>query len=210
MASSHLQKFFSSANISQNYSSAEKTTATPALLLLSQAGLIASPSGEAKPITTPVHILDNACGTGVLSALLFDNMESQTSRNNIKLTLGDFSDQMIAFASQRGEKNGWSVVEARKLDSQKMDIDNNSFDYVLTNFGYQSMPDAGAALKGTKWLQKRIRCSNVVSLFQNVSGSPNQVERSGSRPGKRLVGCHLSNSLSHGSRTPIFYPRCHL
>ena len=67
-----------------------------------------------------------------------------------RLISTDFSEQMVAAAGRRAEELGVSNVEFRRMDAERMDLDDDSIDGVLCRWGYMLMADPVAALRETR------------------------------------------------------------
>jgi len=100
-----------SSEFTKMYQSAEKLTGVYGKLLLEQAGLNAT-SGAEKLV-----VLDNACGTGVVSANLMD-MLSDESKDHLELTCADLADSMVDFVQKRSASSGWKGTRVVKADGQ--------------------------------------------------------------------------------------------
>jgi ubiquinone/menaquinone biosynthesis C-methylase UbiE len=66
-----------------------------------------------------------------------------------RLISTDFSEQMVAAASRRAEELGVSNVDFRRMDAERMDLDDDSIDGVVCRWGYMLMADPRAALRET-------------------------------------------------------------
>ena len=65
-----------------------------------------------------VHLLNNACGGGVVSSYLF-NMLNQEARRGVKVTCGDLEPKMLETTRERMSAEDWTaetaIVEAQVL-----------------------------------------------------------------------------------------------
>jgi SAM-dependent methyltransferase len=66
-----------------------------------------------------------------------------------RLISTDFSSGMVDASRQRAEELGVTNAEFRVLDAEKMDLDDDSVDRVISRWGYMLMADPAAALKET-------------------------------------------------------------
>ncbi|KAJ7248968.1 S-adenosyl-L-methionine-dependent methyltransferase [Mycena rebaudengoi] len=114
----------------------EEFTDIPAKALLAQSGLLASPSPN-------VVVLDNACGSGVITRLLFDTIGND---RGVRVVCGDLEERMIQFVSERIKANAWNA-EAKIVDAQAIPFADNYFTHNLMNFGMQLIPDGPLALR---------------------------------------------------------------
>lgn len=94
----------------RRYKTAQIITGAFAKTLIENAGLL-------NPGQDHLTILDNACGTGVVTASLHDMLD-QTIKDRMELTCGDFSEQMIKSVRERIEENGWRNTTAKLVDAQ--------------------------------------------------------------------------------------------
>jgi SAM-dependent methyltransferase len=67
-----------------------------------------------------------------------------------RLISTDFSSGMVDAARQRAEELGVTNAEFRQLDAEKMDLEDDSVDRVLSRWGYMLMADPAAALRETR------------------------------------------------------------
>ncbi|KAI9720441.1 MAG: hypothetical protein M1812_002947 [Candelaria pacifica] len=131
---------YNDPKINKQYkATAEKLTGYYATALISQAGLLSSKGNE------PLVVLDNACGSGIVSSLLYATL-NESSKNHLKLTCGDVSEMFVKSVSERIQEEGWKGAEARIVDMQKMNLPDNHFTHILTNFAISLVPDPTAAL----------------------------------------------------------------
>jgi ubiquinone/menaquinone biosynthesis C-methylase UbiE len=66
-----------------------------------------------------------------------------------RLISTDFASGMVDAARKRAEELGVTNAEFRQLDAEKMDLEDDSVDRVLSRWGYMLMADPGTALKET-------------------------------------------------------------
>ena len=99
---------WSSPDIARQYQYAEPVTGAFARHLIQQAGAI----GGEKPLV----VLDNACGTGIVSEHLVE-MVDESARERMRVVCGDFSEGMVGFVKEKIEEQGWKGVEARIVDA---------------------------------------------------------------------------------------------
>ncbi|KAJ6496328.1 S-adenosyl-L-methionine-dependent methyltransferase [Mycena sanguinolenta] len=123
---------FSAADIAKM----EELTGIPAKAMLVQSGLLPTPPLNAK-------VLDNACGGGVLTSILFNAVGKST---DVAVTCGDVKEYMVRSAAERIKANGWNA-EATEADAQALPFPENHFSHVLMNFGMQLIPDPALAAK---------------------------------------------------------------
>ncbi len=90
-------------------------------------------------------ILDVAAGTGDLGFAA-----AKRVGDDGRLICTDFAPAMIEAARRNGERLGLSNVEYRVLDAERMDLDDDSVDGVLSRWSYMLMADPAAALAETR------------------------------------------------------------
>ncbi|KAJ6496206.1 S-adenosyl-L-methionine-dependent methyltransferase [Mycena sanguinolenta] len=114
----------------------EEITGVPAKAMLVQSGLLPTPPPNAK-------VLDNACGGGLLTSLLFDAIGKSTDTT---VVCGDLEEYMVRSSADRIKSNGWNA-EATVADAQALPFSDNHFSHNLMNFGMQLIPDPALAVK---------------------------------------------------------------
>jgi SAM-dependent methyltransferase len=90
-------------------------------------------------------ILDVAAGTGDLGFAAAARVGDED-----RVICTDFAPEMIEAARRNGERSGVANVEYRVLDAERMDLDDDSIDGVLSRWGYMLMADPAAALGETR------------------------------------------------------------
>ncbi len=90
-------------------------------------------------------VLDVAAGTGDLGFIAAKRVGESG-----KVLCTDFAPQMVEAARRNGERIRLSNVEYRVLDAERMDLDADSVDGVLSRWGYMLMADPAAALRETR------------------------------------------------------------
>lgn len=109
------------------YRSGEKLTAPHAKHFIEQ-------SGVATRTERPLVILDNACGTGVISSLLHRILDEDT-RSNWELTCGDSSEAMVSITKDRIEEEGWNNAEAKVVDAQQTGLPSTHYTHIFIGMG---------------------------------------------------------------------------
>ncbi|KAL9036922.1 MAG: hypothetical protein Q9180_004017 [Flavoplaca navasiana] len=132
------ETFFNNTEMGQRYKYAEVATGPFGRHLIEKAGLLS-------PNLDNLTILDNACGTGVMSGALHEMLPVST-KSRMKLTMGDFSETMLKVANERCTTEGWVHTEGRIVDAQKTNLPDSTFSHVLTNFAIMGLEDPTAAL----------------------------------------------------------------
>lgn len=115
----------------KSYRLGEKITGQFAQLLIAQSGVVAdSKSNQDRPLV----VLDNACGTGVISSALHHELDEQV-KSRWQLTCGDFSDGMLEYTRRRIESEKWLNAVVKNVDAQDTKLPSNYFSHVYTAFG---------------------------------------------------------------------------
>lgn len=130
------EQLFKDDKFVDKYKTAERLTGQFAQALISQSGLLAdSITNPGKPLV----VFDNACGTGVVSSILNQQLHD-TAKGNWKLTCGDISEGMLEYTRRRMERENWQNAEVKTLDAQALDLPSGHFTHVITAFGKISKP----------------------------------------------------------------------
>lgn len=67
-------------------------------------------------IRKPLVVLDNACGTGLVSEQLLDILD-ESAKGGMKLVCGDLSEGMVNYVKEKIEEEGWKNAEAKVVDA---------------------------------------------------------------------------------------------
>ena len=102
--------FWKDTRVAQLYKASERVTGPPARYLIQQIGLLHVHKG-------PLIVLDNACGTGVVSSQLYEMLDAG-AKERLRLTCGDFSDKMVQLVQQRIVESEWKGAKAQIIDAQ--------------------------------------------------------------------------------------------
>ncbi|KAJ6135601.1 Acetylaranotin bis-thiomethyltransferase [Penicillium capsulatum] len=135
-----IQMLFKNNNFVTEYDVAEKVTSPFAKDLIAQSGL----GANANP-ATPLTVLDNACGTGIVSSILHRQLDDRV-KGNWTLTCGDFSEAMLERTKHRMKEEGWMNAETKVVDAQNTQLPSASYTHVITAFGYMVLPRSLDAL----------------------------------------------------------------
>ncbi|KIW93576.1 uncharacterized protein Z519_06181 [Cladophialophora bantiana CBS 173.52] len=123
------QKMFNNTTFTKVYAeSAEKMTGYFADLLIKQSNVAKVADNE------ELTVLDQACGTGVVSERLV-NMLNNKQKANLDLTCADFSDSMIDFVRPRIRTFEVKSAHAIKADAMDTKMPGSKFTHVFLNFG---------------------------------------------------------------------------
>ena len=98
-----------------------------------------------------LDILDNACGSGILTRELFalSKTQQQSNKTITRVVAADIGERMLAFVRQLAEESGWHQVETLRCDQASVPLDDGSFTHVLSSFGIFFSPDDGKVLAET-------------------------------------------------------------
>lgn len=118
------------AGFAQKYKTAEIVTGHFARKLIEQTGILAtaaanpsdsekvsSPAAREATGLTPLRILDNACGTGVVSKILYEGLDEERKKG-LEVVCGDFSESMVEFVFKRINEEGWEGARGAVVDAQ--------------------------------------------------------------------------------------------
>ncbi|KAJ5175999.1 Acetylaranotin bis-thiomethyltransferase [Penicillium canariense] len=142
---SHAQEWetlFKEDKFVKQYKTGEHITGQFAQTLIDQTGLIAD--SKANP-NKPLVVLDNACGTGIVSHILQRELDNKV-KSHLKLTCGDISPGMLDYVKHRIGKEDWQNVEVKTVDAQESGLPSSHFTHVIIAFVYMALPRSLAAL----------------------------------------------------------------
>jgi ubiquinone/menaquinone biosynthesis C-methylase UbiE len=92
---------------------------------------LADPIFTSFPINSSSYILDNACGTGIVTSLL------KSQHPNVRILGVDLAPGMIETFKAKVAEKGWENVESKVVDSRKLEgLEDGMFSHVVTNFGF--------------------------------------------------------------------------
>jgi ubiquinone/menaquinone biosynthesis C-methylase UbiE len=96
------------------------------------------------PITPSSYILDNACGTGIVTSLI------KSQHPDARILGTDLAPGMIETFKSKAQKEGWKSVEARVADTTKLEgVEDGVFTHVVTNFGFMPGTEGNAGPQKT-------------------------------------------------------------
>ncbi|KAM5469143.1 hypothetical protein MauCBS54593_004495 [Microsporum audouinii] len=119
----------------EDYRSAEKVTIAFARSLVEQSGILSIRTEEER-----LSILDNACGTGAVSAVLHEMLHDWKAENGWTLTCADLSEAMINAVQEKIDAEGWTNTETVIVDMQKTGLPANSYTHVFASFAIMGVP----------------------------------------------------------------------
>lgn len=115
-------------NIGSKYRAAERAT-LPFARELVQRSRITSVTAD-----TPLNVLDQACGTGVVGLALHDMLAGRPE-TSWKLTCTDVSQPMLDAFQERVKTAGWKNTDAKISDIQKNGLLSAQYTHVFSSFG---------------------------------------------------------------------------
>ena len=122
---------FNDQKFIKSYRTGEKVTGIFGKALVDQSALVTDAVSHPGQ---PIVVLDNACGTGVISSILQQELPDK-AKKNLQLTCGDFADGMLEYTRRRVESDNWVNVEVTKVDAQDTKLPSAHYTHVLTSFG---------------------------------------------------------------------------
>lgn len=144
--------FFKEDKFVNQYKTGEHITGQFAKLLIDQSGLIAN--SKANP-DKPLVVLDNACGTGVVSSILQEELDDQ-AKSKLKLTCGDISQGMLDYVKHRIGVEKWQNVEVKTVDAQDSGLPSSHFTHVISSFGEHCLVSRFGCLRHKTNLRLRV------------------------------------------------------
>lgn len=124
----NMKFLWQSSSFAQVYAIAENLTGKYAERLLREAQMDQIASDQ------DLVALDEACGTGTISARLMD-MLSNEPKSKLRLTMTDFSQPMIDLVHKRIEINNWQNVKVLTADAADSKLPSSHFTHIFLNFG---------------------------------------------------------------------------
>lgn len=107
----HLRSLFADPKVSRKYEAAE-----PAIRPFARELILQTFQYDVDNIGKPLVVLDNACGTGLVSEQLLDILD-ESAKGGIKLICGDLSEGMVNCVKEKIEEKGWKNAEAKVVDA---------------------------------------------------------------------------------------------
>lgn len=145
MAASVDQKaVFDNTAFTDMFKLSEKTTGYFAEALIKQSGL---PSSSLDKLV----VLDNACGTGIVTTKLIEgDFLSEASRAKLDITCADYSETMINYTKEKAATSGWDNVRTVLADAMDTKLPSSEYTHVLWNFGPSLLKDSLAGIRECK------------------------------------------------------------
>lgn len=112
------------------------------------------------PITPSSYVLDNACGTGIVTALI------KTQLPSARILATDLAPGVLQVAKAKVQENGWQegfgtdVLDVRDLKT----LADETFSHVITNFGFApNVEDPDGPGKAAREIWRVLSPGGVVS-----------------------------------------------
>jgi ubiquinone/menaquinone biosynthesis C-methylase UbiE len=121
------------------------------------------------PITSSSYILDNACGTGLVTRLI------KSQQPSVRIKCADLAPGVLDVVKAHIAENKWDDVDTEVLDVRDLKtLGDETFTHVITNFGLSPTPDdldgpMKAAAEIFRVLKKGGVC--VVTTWASISPS---------------------------------------
>ncbi|ORX92512.1 S-adenosyl-L-methionine-dependent methyltransferase [Basidiobolus meristosporus CBS 931.73] len=108
-----------------------------------------------EPVDNSSKVLDNACGTGILTLELLEAYPTLCDgATNPIIHSVDISKPMTSLLQARVAARKCSAVEIGVMDAQKLDFEEDTFTHSFTNFGIFLFPDP---LKGAQEIHRTLK-----------------------------------------------------
>lgn len=114
--------------IAARYARAEAATIPYASIILDKASIVSN----IKQHNSTVNALDFGCGTGAVTAVLYDTIPKE-NWGKVKVLGGDISQPMLTYLEERGEKNGWTGLSTQIVDGANIQLEDNQFTHIFAN-----------------------------------------------------------------------------
>ena len=116
------------SNVAEKYARAEAATRPFADIFLSKARLPSAIVDRDEKI----NALDLACGTGAVTASLYESLPKE-KWSNVKVLAGDISNPMLSYLKVRGEKAGWPGLTTQIVDGADIKLEKEQFTHIFAN-----------------------------------------------------------------------------
>jgi len=118
----------------------DRFTAVTAREMIKRSGILDLPQD------TPLSVLDNACGTGIVTKTLYES-EEFAGRENVEVLCTDISEKMVASVNQHAAKQGWKTVRGQVANALDSKLPKEEFTHTFTNVGPASLAETLRVLK---------------------------------------------------------------
>jgi ubiquinone/menaquinone biosynthesis C-methylase UbiE len=125
------ETLFKSEAYADSFKRGEMVTYPFAQMLIEQSKL--ATDSKAQP-NQPLVVLDNACGTGVVSSIINQKLDP-LAKKGWKLTCGDISPAVLQYTQHRMETEDWQNAETKIVDAQESDLPSAFYTHIFTAFG---------------------------------------------------------------------------
>lgn len=147
-----LKSLFNDPKFVELYKTGEKATGIWATELVERAHFSEDLSKLDKLV-----VLDNACGSGIVSQKIMDLVDDSTAQK-VDLTCADYAEAMVSVMKERIEKNSWQNARAVEADAQvrlasspasrnqlinqDTKLPSSHFTHIFFSFGIMAIPDS--------------------------------------------------------------------
>ncbi|KAH6696853.1 S-adenosyl-L-methionine-dependent methyltransferase [Plectosphaerella plurivora] len=114
---------------------------------------LTSQMGLSDQTTHPVHVVDSACGTGVLAQELQKLIPKEILEKSTFLC-ADSAESAVSLVTSRVNDEGWTNTEVKQLDAMNTGLPAKSFTHVGIGMGLHIIPDPDVVLADTKRILK--------------------------------------------------------
>ena len=95
-----------------------------------------------------IVVLDNACGTGIVTKHLYEgDLLDESAKSKLEVTAADYADTMVASVKARAEKQGWRNITVVAADAMDTKLLSDHFTHVMFNFGPFVLPRPSKGLQ---------------------------------------------------------------
>ncbi|KAH8926960.1 S-adenosyl-L-methionine-dependent methyltransferase [Atractiella rhizophila] len=144
-----IREQFHKPEIGKDYRKIEHALVVPGIQLLDQSGLRSRPL----PPADGLKILDNACGTGVITSLI----KVEDKFKDVEVTAVDISELMVDSTKKRVQEENWKNVNTVIGDAMDLKLPSNYFSHTITNFCFQMLTDPAKGMQGESHLDLIVR-----------------------------------------------------
>lgn len=109
-------------------------------------------------ITSTSHILDSACGPGIVT------QEIRRLHSDVKITAADLNPDMISEIQRHIQANDWSNIETKLLDSRNLEtLEDGTFTHAISNLGLMG-DDREGSVKAVSEMFRVLKAGGVAVL----------------------------------------------
>ncbi|KAL1596483.1 hypothetical protein SLS60_009129 [Paraconiothyrium brasiliense] len=124
----NIREGWQDSSIAEKYARAETATHPYANIIIDKASIASNITNH----NSTVNALDFGCGTGIVTAVLYEAVPKE-KWNNVEVLGGDISPHMLDYLRGRGAKNGWTGLTTQIVDGANIQLENNQFTHIFAN-----------------------------------------------------------------------------